>query len=154
MNTLIRPLLVAGFASLLEVCLFGLRFPCSPVNVSAFQRSEELEQLRQATLRRMEARRDVVRAVIARCCTLEEAIEQLQELDHEWPDYSASRSKVPVSGEEWSYGFLRAEVEEALHGRPEEAAAVLRRLEKDYQQLQAGMPTLSTAARERTKGNR
>lgn len=150
MNSLIRPVLVAGLASVLAVCFFGLPFVCSPVDVSAFQRGEEQEQLRRATNRRLEARHYMVRAVIERRCTLEEAIAQLQELDHEWPDYSASRSKVPVSREEWSYRFLRAEVEEALQDRPEELAAVLRRLEEDYRQLQAGRRTPGTAATERS----
>jgi hypothetical protein len=141
-NTLIRPVLVIGFASVLAVCLLGLRFTCSPVDLSPFYQGQQLEQLRRATIGRVEARRQVVRELIGQRCTLVDALEQLEQLDGDWPDY---RDKAPEdpraeSVEERNYRFIRWEVEEALHERPEELSAVLRRLEKEYQELPSDRP--------------
>lgn len=156
MNTLMRPVLVAGFASVLAVCVFGLRFACSPVDVSAFQRNEELNQSLRATFRRMEARRQVVRELIDRRCTLAEAMEQFQELDEALPDFLVATPEVPTGGsnQERRYRLLREEVETILHNRPAELSEVLRRLEKEYQQLPSDRPPPSTAAKERTEGRR
>jgi hypothetical protein len=135
MNPLIRTATIAIVVSVLAVCVVSLRFACSPADLSAIRRSEELEQLQEATFRRLEARRRVVRELIDRRFTLAEALERFEELDQEWPDYRevGPRIRALGSGEEWSYRHILAIVEEILHDRPEEAAAVLRRLEKEYQ---------------------
>src|SRR5262249_55605118 len=129
MNPLIWTAIVAVVLGLLVVCVFSLRFACSPADLSAIHRNEELEQLRAATLRRVDARQRVVREVIDRRRTLAEAIERLEELDREWPDYSEKVPEVPPLGtrEERSYRYLRQEVEAILRDRPEEVTSVLRR---------------------------
>ena len=160
MNSLMRPVLVAGFAVVLTVCVFGLRLTCSPVGISALvsnlQRDEELEQKRRATYRRMEARRQLAREWIDGRLTLAEVLEQFQELDVELPDFIVAGPKVPWGGsnQERRYHLLRKLVEWILRDRPAELSEVLRRLEKDYQQLQASRPTPSTTATEQTERSR
>jgi hypothetical protein len=142
MNPLIRTATIAIVVSVLAVCVVSLRFACPPVDLSAIRRNEELEQLREATFRRLEARRRVVREVIDRRCTLAEAVERFEELDQEWPDYREVDPRIRALGsrEEWSYRRILVIVEEILHDRPEEASAVLRRLEKEYQHQRVGEP--------------
>ncbi|HEY7154534.1 MAG TPA: hypothetical protein VH575_11290 [Gemmataceae bacterium] len=70
--------------------VFSLRFACNPADWSAIiQRREELDQLREASLRRIEVKLRVVREVIDGRLTLAEAIEEFRELDQElereWP---------------------------------------------------------------------
>jgi hypothetical protein len=95
--------------------------------------------------------------VIAQRCSLSEALTRSQELEREWPGYTARQSMS--HGREWPnperrYRCITLRVEVILKDRPEEAAAVLRRLEKEYQQLQAGKHTPSTAPTERTERSR
>jgi hypothetical protein len=52
------------------------------------------------------------------------------------------------------YQYITTRVKRLLDDRPEEAAAVLRRVEKDYQQLQTNTQTPSTAPRERPERHR
>jgi hypothetical protein len=64
-----------------------------------------------------------------------------------------------VHGREWCdakkyYRCITWIVRRLLRDRPEEAAAVLCRLEKDYQQLRAGRQMPSTISTERTERNR
>ena len=131
MNPLIRTASIAVVVSVLAGCVFSLRFAWTPADLSAIHRNEELEQLRAATYRRVDARRRVVRAVIDRRRTLAEAIERLEELDQKWPNYSEAVPEVSTLGtrEERHYRYLLGEVEEILRDRAEDAAAVLRRLE-------------------------
>lgn len=148
MNAPIRTALVATIVGLLAVCVFGLRFGCSP---SAFQkeirRGENLERLKQATFRRVEARRQAVQEWIAQRYSLAETMQRFQEWEREWPDYSAIVRKTQTeSDEKRYYRIIGSHVEAVLQGRPEELASALCRLEKDYQQLQAGGQTPSTAS--------
>jgi hypothetical protein len=57
-----------------------------------------------------------------------------------------AREVFPVPDEERHYRVIGTYAEGILKGQPEELAAVLQRLEKEYQQLQAGRQTPSTAA--------
>jgi len=85
-------------------------------------------------------------------------VAHFQELDREWPDSLPKLSEIRAlkwpSEVEGHYQYIIAIVEELLRGRPEEAAAVLRRLDKDYQQLQTSTQTPSTAPREQTERHR
>ena len=137
MNPLIWTAIVAVVLGLLVVCVFSLRFACSPADLSAIHRNEELEQLRAATLRRVDARQRVVREVIDRRRTLAEAIERFQELDREWPDYSEVLPAWAESSHEERYRCLLNMVKASLRDRPEELSALLRRLEHEYQQRRA-----------------
>src|SRR5262249_47631748 len=108
------------------------------------------------------SKEQVVRDVIAQRCSLKEALARFQELDREldrvqpasFPKVSEIRAQKWPSELEGRYQSIITRVEDLLRGRPEEAAAVLRRLDKDYQQLQAGTQTPSTAPTERTERSR
>jgi hypothetical protein len=140
MIALIRPVIVGCFIAVLATCLFALRFACSPADaLDASRRREELQRLERATFRREEARLQVVRELIAQRCTLAEVIEQFQEWDHEWPDYSSS-ARLTIAEEKRRYQQIIGYIEEVLHDRPEELAAVLRWLNKESPRLQAGKP--------------
>ena len=154
MNALIRPAFVVAVVLPLTVLgCFGLRFACNPEALRSLLREvryrEELQQAQQATLRRVESKEQVVRDVIAQRCSLKEALTRFQELDAEfdrdWPDAFSKQSEIRAwrwaSEVERHYQYILARVEDHLRDRPEETAAVLRRLEKDYQQLQAAKQT-------------
>jgi hypothetical protein len=149
MTAMIRPVLVASFVGLLAAGLFALRFACSPADFRELRRSEELEQRQRATARRIEARQQVVQELIAQRRTLAEAIAHFQEVDRDWPDYTAElpqRFGWEWVGEEKAYRYILSTVQDLLHDRPEESAAVIGRLDKEYQQLQAGKraPSVTT----------
>jgi septal ring factor EnvC (AmiA/AmiB activator) len=137
MNALLRTAVVALAVGLLTLGVFGLRFAWSPSDIlREIRRGEEIQGLRRITDRRTEARQKAVQEYIAQRRTLAETMQRFQESDHEWPYYDAVLWKCS-SDDEKHYRQLIGHVEGALEGRPEELAAVLRRLEKDYQQLQA-----------------
>jgi hypothetical protein len=56
--------------------------------------------------------------------------------------------------EEKAYRYVRTAVQDLLHDRPEEAAVMIRRLEKEYQQLQVGKRALSTVTTEQIEPSR
>jgi len=165
MNALIRPaVVVAVVLPLAVLCCFGFRFACHPVGWLLHEASlrEELQQAQQAALRRVESKEQVVRDVIAQRCSLKEALARFQELDAEFDrecpgslhKLSEIRARIWPSEVEGHYQYIILAVKDLLRGRPEEAAAVLRRLEKNYQQLQTNTPTPSTAPMERTERHR
>jgi hypothetical protein len=165
MNALIRlAVAVAIVLPLAVLCCFGFRFACHPVGTLLHEASlsEELQQARPAIVRRGESKEQVVRDVIARRCSLKEALAHLQELDDELDDIlpasflrsSEIRARKWPSDVEGHYQYIILAVKALLRGQPEEASAVLRRLEKDYQQLQAAKQTPSTAPTERTERHR
>ena len=156
MNALLRPAVAALALAALPVCVLGLRLAGDPAGLLGLRellrearRDEELRRLGRATSRREEARRQVVREVIARRCSLGEALAAFRELDHEWPDCGTRSSKLLTgawaSEEERHYWLVTKLVREFLGERPAEAAAALRRLEQDYRQLWAGWPPVSVA---------
>ena len=102
------------------------------------QRDEELDQLQEATFRRIEARQRVVDEVIDGRRTLAEAIEWFQELDREWPDYSEVIPAWAESRHEVRHRCILAMVLRVLRDRPEELSALLRRLEHEDPQRPAG----------------
>jgi hypothetical protein len=129
----------------LAVCLFGLRFAFNSTDLRQIireaYRNEELEQSRGTISRRIDAREETVRELIAQRCSLSQALARFQELDGEWPGHFAELSRT--HGRTWSYAeknyqYIVALVKSLLKDQPKEAAAVLRRVEKDYQQLGAG----------------
>ncbi|HEY7422646.1 MAG TPA: hypothetical protein VH682_00165 [Gemmataceae bacterium] len=165
MNALIRlAVAVAVVLPLAVLGCFGFRFACHPLGrlLRAVHHAEMLQQEQQATLRRFESKEQVVREMIAQRCSLQEALTRLQEVDREfareWPASFAKLSEIRArqwpSEVEGHYQYIIEIVQGLLDDRPEEAAAVLRRLEKDYQQLQTSMQTPSTAPRERTERHR
>jgi hypothetical protein len=149
MKALLRLAVATLVLAALSVCAFGLRFAYDPAGLVGLRelrwearRNEELQRLERATICRVESRRQVVQEVIAGGCGLGEALARFRELEREWPDYATPSSKVHGqawhSEEERHYRHLTSLVQDHLGDRPEEAAAALRRLEQDYQQLRAG----------------
>jgi hypothetical protein len=129
--------------ALLATSFFTFRYACSPADeLETIRRREELQRLERATFEREEARRQIVCVWIARQCTLVEMIAKFQEWDHQWPDYSNS-ARLTMEDDKRRYQQIAGYLDEVLHDRPEEVAAILRRLEKEYPRLQAGKPVSS-----------
>jgi hypothetical protein len=109
------------------------------------RRDEDLRRLERATLRREEARRQVVQELLARRCGLGEALGRSRELDREWPDCVTPSAKALAaawaSEEDRHYWLITQLVQDLLGGRPAEAAAALRRLEEDYRRAARGDTT-------------
>src|SRR5262249_22681118 len=112
--TVVLPLTVLG--------CFGLRFACNPEDLRSLLREvrhrEELQQAQQASLRRLEAREQVVRDLIAQRCSLKEALARFQDLDSEWPDSLPKLSELRAlkwpSEVEGHYQYIIAIVEVLL----------------------------------------
>jgi hypothetical protein len=145
---------------LLTVGFLSLRFAYSPGDFQEMiRRNEELRRLHQAMLHRRQLMQQAAQAYIAQRCTLAETMqrwqESEQELGQEWPVYrDILRLPPQLSGEERYYGGIMVQVETILRGQPEELAAVLRRLEKEYQQLRADRNRPSSIPKETTEPSR
>jgi hypothetical protein len=161
MNNLMRTTVSILVLGLLTLGVFTLRFACSGGDwQEVIRRSEELQRLDEATLRRQQAMRHATQAYIDQRYTLAQTMQRWheleQELGQEWPVYSnILRQKLTsLSDEERHYGGIMAQVEAILRGQPEKLAAVLHRLEKDYQQLRAGRKMPSPMPMRRTELSR
>ena len=161
MNAPIRSILALAVLVPFAVCLFELRLGFDPVDfrqaIRNARRHEELEQLIQGSIRRQKCREMLAQEVIAKRCSLREALESMKEMDREWllemdrewPDYTkelVKKYRQDCSGPDWYYSRFTTEVEDLLFNRPSEAAVVLDRLEKEYRQLQAERQTHSSSA--------
>ncbi len=153
MNAVLRLALVVLVVVLLAVCLLGLRFGCNSTDLVRIVReaylNEELEQSRGTIFHRIDAREETARQLIAQRCSLRQALARFQALDGEWPEHFAELSRR--HGRTWSdaeknYQYLVALVKNLLDDQPEETAAALRRLEKEYQQLGVGKQKPSAKA--------
>ena len=103
-------------------------------------RREHLKQLREASLRRLEAKWQIAQEVSAGQRSLAEAMEQFRDLDRQWPDLRSGITKPEdlwMSEDEWDGRAVIEQVRQVLADRPDEAAAVAGRLEKKLQQLLA-----------------
>ena len=103
-------------------------------------RNEQLDQQEAALRRQRQAKRRVAAEVIAGRLSLAEAIEQFRALDREWPELPSApqtAEELGISAEEWSGRDVLYFVQLVLSDRPDEAAAVAGRLEKELQQLLA-----------------
>jgi hypothetical protein len=108
--------------------------------VTEIARKEELDQREDAIRRRRQAKEQVAKEVIARRNSLAEAIELFRALDQDWPEnHSGPRTPEDfgVSPDEWDGRAVLDSVRLVLDGRPDDAAAVASRLEKELQQLLA-----------------
>jgi hypothetical protein len=148
MNAVLRPAIVVVVIAPLAVCLFCLRSCRDSTDfrpiLQEVRRSEEMQHVQQATLRREYGMRQVAQACIPQRCTLAQAMQRWQELEkelgQEWPLHrDILRQKLaPLPDEQRHYEGIIANVEASLRGQPEKLAAVLSRLEKEYQQLGVG----------------
>ena len=88
----------------------------------------------------MEAKEQIAREVIARRCSLAEAMEQFHALDEEWPQFNSGAQKAAdlgISEDEWDGRGVILYVRRVLVDRPDEATTVVGRLEKELQELLA-----------------
>jgi hypothetical protein len=101
-------------------------------------RREHLKELHEATFRRIQAKWQIAEEVIAGRRSLAEAIEQFRDLDRQWPEIR-SGAEIPelqwMSEDEWDGRTVIDQVRQVLADRPDEAAEVAGRLEKELQQL-------------------
>jgi hypothetical protein len=114
-------------------------------------RREHLKQLHEASLRRIEDKWQIAKEVIAGQRSLAEAMEQFRDLDRQWPDLRGGISKPEdlwMSEDEWDGRAVIAQVRQVLAERPDEAAAVADRLEKELQQLLAAQKKRPPASAE------
>src|SRR5262249_52708686 len=103
-------------------------------------RQEQLDQRKAAIHRREEAKGHMAAEVIAGRCSLAEAMEGFHALDEEWPpDHLGPRTPKDfgMSEDEWHGRGVLYYVRLVLADRPDEAAAVVSRLEKELQELLA-----------------
>ena len=103
-------------------------------------RSEQLKQLHEASYRRLGAKWQIAREVIAGRRSLAEAMGLFQDLDRQWPDIRTGMKKPEdlwMSEDEWDGRAVIEQVRQVLADRPDEAAAVAGRLEKEFQKLLA-----------------
>jgi hypothetical protein len=109
---------------------------------------EQLDQGKDALRRRREAKWQVAEEIIARRQSLAEAIEQFRVLDRQGPPARLEAQKnedFRMSEDEWDYRMVVNYVREILLDRPDEAAAVIARLEKELQEILADRKKRSAA---------
>lgn len=147
MNALLRMGVVALFAGLLTLVVFGLRskgFSCKEFweNIC---RGEKIQRMERAIKNRDEARLQAAQAYIHQRCSLTETMKCYRELDLEYDiewlplDLDKMRQAMRVDPKKRYCRLLKYDLALILRKRPEELADILRRLEKDYQQLQSGI---------------
>jgi hypothetical protein len=154
MIALIRTVIAGGVMALLATSFLAFRYACSPADeLETIGRREELQRLERATFEREEARRQMVRVWIARQCSLVEMIAKFQEWDHQWPDYGNS-TRLMMEDDKRRYQQIAGYIDEVLHDRPEDLAAILRRLEKEYSRLKVGKPAPSPGTVDQPASNR
>jgi hypothetical protein len=115
-------------------------------------RGEQLKQLREASYRRFGAKWQIAQEVIAGRRSLAEAMGQFRELDRQWPDLRAKIKKPEdlwMTEDKWDGRAVIEQVRQVLADRPDEAAAVAGRLEKELQQLLADRKKHSPAPAEK-----
>jgi hypothetical protein len=121
-------------------------------------RNEQLDQQEAALRHRREAKAQVAKEVIAGRRNLAEAIERFRALDREWPEnHRGPRTPEDfgMSEDEWDGRNVLDHVRRVLADRPDEAAAVAGRLEKELRQLLAERKKRPPAPAElRTERNR
>ena len=108
--------------------------------VEEIARNEQLDQQEAALRRQRQAKRAVAAEVIARRRSLAEAIEEFRALDREWPKLGPLPhwpADLGMSADEGVGRDVLYFVQLVLADRPDEAATVAGRLEKELQQLLA-----------------
>jgi hypothetical protein len=125
-------------------CLIHFPHGCDPDNkvsvADEVARHEHLNQQEAALRRQRQAKRAVAAEVIARRRSLAEAIEEFRALDREWPKLGPLPhwpADLGMSADEGVGRDVLYFVQLVLADRPDEAATVAGRLEKELQQLLA-----------------
>jgi|GEM_PF-6750951 hypothetical protein len=169
MNTPIRSALLIATVLLLAVGILGIRFVGDPADLrmllQAERRHQQLQRFKQVVDHRIEAKDALVREVIAQRCKLSEALTRCQEIDREWllelerdwPNAfigEAEMHRVACSDADCYFHSISWRVEYLLRNRPREAAIILHRLEKEYQQLQTSQQATLTPPMEQAGTSR
>jgi hypothetical protein len=150
MSSFIRPAMGVLCLGVLALGTFAFDLSCLPTlphygdpnptasMVEEMARHEQMEQHEASLYRQRQAKRRVVAEVIARRQSLAEAIEQFRALDQEWPEFPSlpqTPEDLGIAADEWSGRDVLYFVQQILADRPDEAAAVVGRLEKELQQI-------------------
>jgi len=118
-------------------------------------RSEQIDRAREAFSRRVQAKEQIAEDVIAQRRSLAEAMKLFQALDQDWPQLgpgSPVNQSLGLSEDEWyGRGVIRY-VGWALFEHPDEAAAVVTRLESELQKLLADRTKRHPASAEGSRG--
>jgi hypothetical protein len=161
MNAVLRQALVVLVVTPFAVSLLGLRCGCNSTDlrkiIQAARRNEELEQSRGPTFHRIGARVETVRELLTHRCSLSQALAHFEELDGEHPDELMELSRKGSgngSDTERNYQYIVEIAKDLLADHLEEATAVLRRLEKEYQQFGADRQKSSAMLAKRTELSR
>jgi hypothetical protein len=104
--------------------------PDEPVE-SEWQRSQDLEALRQAILNRVDTRLRLTVEVVEGRLGLLEAAGRFRDLDKEWPALEPRRALRGATDEERYCRVVIATVESFLYDRPQMRTAVIERLEAE-----------------------
>jgi hypothetical protein len=116
---------------------------------------ERLNQQQEAIRQRDEAKRKIAAEVIARWKSLAEAIEQFRALNQQWPPFPRPEPIIirayGMSEEEWDGREVFRFVQLVLADHPDEAAAVVGRLEKELRQLLSERAKRRPALAERSR---
>jgi hypothetical protein len=118
-------------------------------------RSAQIDRAREAFSRRVQAREQIAEDVIAQRRSLAEAMKLFQDLDQDWPQLgpgSPVNQSLGLSEDEWyGRGVIRY-VAWALFKHPDEAAAVVTRLENELQELLTDRTKRRPASAEASRG--
>ena len=122
------------------------------------EREAKLRESIEALRRQRQAKRQVAQEVMAQRRSLAQAIAQFQALDRDWPEGRLRFQKPQdfgMSEEEWDGRSVIYWVQQVLAERPDEAAKVVGRLEKELQELLAnGKKRCPAPAHPRTEQSR
>jgi hypothetical protein len=119
------------------------------------QRVEQLDEGEDVRHRCREAKRHVAEQVVAGRCNLAEALDAFRALDGRWlPDHTQQYvlQDLGISEDQWRGRSVLFYVRQVLSDRPDEAAVVVGRLQKQLQQLLAGRKTPPPAPAEGSRG--
>jgi hypothetical protein len=114
----------------------------------ALAESERIARFKEASLRRLDTKKHIAEEVIARRQSLAEAMQQFRVLDQEWPQFGSAAKKAEdlrISEDEWDGRGVIVTARNVLERRPDKAAAVVARLEKELQEILADRKKRPTA---------
>ena len=153
-------LLVLGVVLLDPACPLPFPPPGDPTIrrplAEELERMEQLDQRQEEFRRCREAKRHVAEEVIAGRCSPAEALKAFRALDKQWlPDDALQYAleNQGISEEEWRGRSVLFFVRQVLADRPDEAAVVVGRLQKELQQLLAARKTPPPAPAEESRCN-
>ena len=122
----------------------------------AIEERERIARFEEASLRRLDTKKQIAEEVISRRRSLAEAMQLFRALDQEWPKFGSAEKRLHdlgISEDEWGGRGVIVTVKDVLKHRPDEAAVVVGRLEKELQELLADRTKPRPASAEESRGN-